>query len=61
MKNKRKTKLIRIDHVWHKILKVKAAERDTTISKLIDEACINYFGEKVYDKFNKKLNKKSYL
>ena len=44
--NKRKTRQVRIESELHKKVKFLAIEKGTTISKLLDEICINYFGKK---------------
>lgn len=44
-KTKRLTKQVRVKNEWHKHIKVLAATRDLTISKLLDEIFSNYFIE----------------
>lgn len=41
--NKRITKLVRVNTEWHQALKIKAAKEGTTISRLLDYACLKFF------------------
>lgn len=42
-KEKRETRQVRTLLKWHKLLKIKAAKKGRTISKLLDEVLRNYF------------------
>jgi len=53
-KKQRRTELARIEVGWLRVIRNEGRERKITISGLLDDICVSYFGIKAYKKQNGK-------